>query len=57
VLGREIVSINEGIKTAGRYSLIWDGKDRNSVSAGSGIYILRINSGKNNKSLKLLLLR
>jgi len=57
VLGREIVSINEGIKTTGRYSLIWDGKDRNGVSAGSGIYILRINSGKNNKSLKLLLLR
>lgn len=57
VLGKEVITIDEGVKTAGTYSFIWDGKNSNGIFTGSGIYILRITSGKNSKSLKLLLLR
>lgn len=57
VLGKGVITIDEGVKTAGTYSFIWDGKNSNGIFTGSGIYIVRITSGKNSKSLKLLLLR
>ncbi len=57
LLGREILNINEGIKTAGIYNYTWNGKDVNGIPAGSGIYILRITGGTRSKSLKLMLLK
>jgi hypothetical protein len=42
---------------SGSQSLSWDGRDRMSRDAASGVYFLRVNSGRSTESIKLVLLR
>lgn len=57
VLGSEIWSLSEGIKTPGIHKLVWSGKSNAGLPAVSGNYILRIVAGKNSKSVKIMLLK
>lgn len=43
-------------QASGLHHVVWDGKDSNGSSVSSGIYICRLQSGKVNKSIKMLLL-
>lgn len=46
VLGREIITLFEGAKTAGAHSLLWDGRDAAGRIVSSGVYLLRLEAGE-----------
>lgn len=57
ILGREVRTlVNKTFKT-GKYKLNWDGKNKYSQHAASGVYIYRIEAGKYKKSRKMVLIR
>lgn len=45
VLGREVVTLFDGMKTAGAHSLWWNGKNANGKTVSSGVYVLRLSAG------------
>lgn len=51
-LVRELV---DGDLTAGRHALTWDGTDRNHVRVASGLYFLKVQSGNQALSHRLVL--
>lgn len=57
LLGREVWTLNNEIKSAGTYSVLWNGTDYVGRDLSSGIYFLSINGKFFNKTIKLLLLR
>jgi len=42
ILGREIRELVNNKLTAGRYTLLWDGRNDNGISVGSGVFIYEI---------------
>jgi Zn-dependent metalloprotease len=42
LLGQQIKSLSSGEKPAGRYSVVWDGKDESGNPVASGIYIYKM---------------
>lgn len=52
LLGQKIITLFSGKKPAGYYTLTW-----NSESQGTGVYLLRLTSGKFIQSRKLILIR
>lgn len=42
VLGREIETLSEGERIAGRYPVVWNGTNRNGDQVASGVYFYRI---------------
>ena len=57
LLGREVWRHRELSKSPGKYSLQWATKDNRGKLVSSGIYLLRIEVGKLNKTVKLILLK
>jgi hypothetical protein len=65
LLGQEVRTLLSGTKAAGRYSLVWDGKDNSGSRVASGIYIYKMkaesrsepNGQKYLESKKLILLK
>ena len=55
IIGQEIRTIVNDFKNAGRYTVVWDGKDNSGKIAPSGIYLYRITAGKFSKTLKMVL--
>lgn len=45
--GRLIRTLFNGSKTAGRYTVSWDGRDEQGIPVDSGIYLFRLRSGAN----------
>lgn len=57
LMGQEVrVLVNEN-QSAGCYAVTWNGKDKYGEPLPSGIYIYKIDAGKFNKTLKLLMLK
>ena len=52
VLGREILSLVNGVKSAGKYKVNW-----NASNMASGVYIARIEAAEFSKSIQMLLLK
>jgi len=52
LLGREIVTLVDGMVSPGEYSVEWDGSD-----ISSGIYIYKLQSGDYSEAKKMLLIR
>jgi len=46
VLGREVITLFEGMKTRGSHSLTWNGRDAAGKIVSSGVYLLRLEAGK-----------
>jgi len=55
--GREVnVLVNQTL-SAGEHSVIWNGMDRAGTLVSSGVYLIRLESGRNVSTNKMLLLR
>jgi len=57
LLGREVTTLFDGYKPAGRFELKWDGRDELGERVSSGIYILRMQAGTFSKVRKMTLVR
>ncbi len=42
VLGEKIRTLINNLQAAGRYSVLWDGRDENGKSLSGGVYIYRL---------------
>jgi hypothetical protein len=52
IMGREVATLADGFKNAGRYSVIW-----NATRCASGVYFCRITMGDYTSIKKLLLMK
>jgi hypothetical protein len=57
VRGRELKVLFNGRQTAGRHEIQWDGRDQNGVSAGSGVYFVKMAADNYQKVQKVLLVK
>ena len=48
--------VNE-IKTAGNYSVVWNGRDNNNQPVSSGVYFYKMNAGKYSSTKKMILMK
>jgi flagellar hook assembly protein FlgD len=48
--------VNE-IKTAGNYSVVWNGRDNNNQPVSSGVYFYKMNTGKYSSTKKMILMK
>ena len=57
ILGREVASLIDEQKTAGKYEVVWDGRNARGEPVSSGIYIYRLQVGYKMKFKKMTLVR
>ncbi|MBN1165305.1 MAG: T9SS type A sorting domain-containing protein, partial [Candidatus Krumholzibacteriota bacterium] len=55
--GRLVRTLERKNRNAGRYQIVWDGKDNASRGVASGVYFMRISTGEFEQSRKLVYLR
>ena len=56
-LGKEIKTLENGYKSAGLYSIIWNGDDNSGNKVSSGTYFYRITAGEFTQIKKMILLK
>lgn len=56
-LGREIATLVDDIQAAGEYSAIWNGRNRDGRSAGSGVYIVHLQAEDRVLTRKMVLVK
>jgi flagellar hook assembly protein FlgD len=57
ILGQLVRRYDEGIKQAGYYTIVWDGRTDEGGLLGSGMYICRFEAGKFREVKKVMLIR
>jgi hypothetical protein len=57
IMGKEIKTLVDEWKPAGRYQISWDGRDANGIIIPSGVYIIRMLSNEFNQSRKIILMK
>ncbi len=57
VLGQEIRTLVNARKNAGKFQVVWDGRDNAGHAVASGIYMYRIEAGSYVKSMKMMLMK
>ncbi|MCI0496479.1 gliding motility-associated C-terminal domain-containing protein, partial [candidate division KSB1 bacterium] len=59
LLGQEVRILYDGVKSAGNYQAIWDGKNNHGVELPSGLYFCRLTIKENRRVqlIKIMLLR
>jgi flagellar hook assembly protein FlgD len=55
--GREVSRLVDEYRNPGAYRVLWNGKTETGARSSSGIYFLRMNAGKFNRTRKMLLLK
>ena len=55
--GQLVRTLVEGLKPSGLHQVVWDGKDKLNRQASSGVYFIRLQSGKTSKTRKMLLMK
>jgi Tol biopolymer transport system component len=55
--GQKVVSLVNGYRQAGSYTMHWDGRDEAGRALASGVYLYRLQAGTRVETRKLLLLR
>ncbi|MDD3464469.1 MAG: T9SS type A sorting domain-containing protein [Candidatus Cloacimonetes bacterium] len=55
--GQLVRTLVEGFKPSGLHQVVWDGKDKLNRQASSGVYFIRLQSGKTSKTRKMLLMK
>lgn len=57
ILGQSVTTLVDETKPTGNYQIIWNGIDRQRAAVPSGIYLYRLQAGKNVQTRKMILLR
>ena len=57
ILGREVAVLMDGYQYTGFHSVSWDGRAKNGIPVASGVYFYTLDSGKYNKTCKMVLLK
>ena len=57
ILGRNIRTLESGVKSGGVHQIEWDGKNTAGSQVASGIYFTRITAENNTKMIKMVLIR
>lgn len=57
LLGQEVTTLVNGIRSPGTHSVMWNGLDDHGIVVPSGIYIYRMEAGSVSKTAKMLLLK
>jgi hypothetical protein len=57
ILGQEIFVLRDGYLSAGRHSVLWDGRNTSGETSPSGVYFSKLTQGNHQEVRKLLLLR
>jgi len=57
ILGEEVITLVDSRQKAGRYQVVWDGKDKRGKEVVSGIYFCRLITGGFTQVRKLALIR
>ena len=57
VQGRLVQTLVDETKMAGQYSATWQGRDSRSIEVASGVYFVRLESGRNVQTKKITLLK
>lgn len=57
VLGQKVRTLVSELKPAGKYRIVWDGKDDLGQPVSSGIYLYQISAGQFNDTRKMLILK
>jgi len=57
ILGREVITLVEGIKTAGDHRIRWNGTDESGREVTSGIYLYRLQADATSMTRKMILLK
>ena len=55
--GQQVRALVDGQRAAGRYRVVWDGRDDAGRPAGTGVYFYRLRAGKWSTVQKMTLLR
>lgn len=55
--GQQVATLATGMREAGNYAIIWDGRDEKGRELSSGVYLYRLQVGEHRAVRKLLLLR
>jgi hypothetical protein len=53
--GRLVNTIFNGVKNAGAHSFVWNGRNREGVAVGSGVYIYELKSGHKVKRMSMVM--
>ncbi|MBK7259259.1 MAG: T9SS type A sorting domain-containing protein [Ignavibacteriae bacterium] len=56
-LGQEIRRLADGFYAAGRYEVVWDGRDNSGRTVGTGVYLYRLVAGQTAVVKKMLLVK
>jgi tetratricopeptide (TPR) repeat protein len=57
VLGQRVNVLADDLRPAGRYRVIWDGRDSRGLEVASGIYFARLQAGEFSVTKKMVLIR
>ena len=57
VKGQKVRNLQNGTMNQGQHSLTWNGKDGNGKEVASGIYMVRILSGKSSQAIKVMMMK
>jgi hypothetical protein len=57
VKGQLVKTLENSVKEAGDYSVVWSGKDNNGRSVSSGIYYYKMNAGKYSSTKKMIMMK
>ncbi|MFC1574007.1 T9SS type A sorting domain-containing protein [Candidatus Latescibacterota bacterium] len=57
ILGREIIVLQDGLLSAGFHTVVWNGRNKEGIMTGSGVYIYKVMAGKNTAQGKVMFIR
>jgi len=55
--GQKVINLSNGIETAGKHVVVWNGKDKNKNDVSSGVYFYKLSVGKTTIKRKMILIK
>jgi flagellar hook assembly protein FlgD len=57
IVGQKVVTLPQGMQSAGEHTVVWDGNNESGNAVASGVYFYRLKAGDEVQSRKMLLLK